>query len=101
MDLKKELKAIFEPDLKRVVLAILLLFLFSLISMGEIGSDFESTANGVPFVFHETISADVPMPPGMETVPSVNFIFWAFVADLLIWYAVSSIGLYLLKKVRK
>ena len=101
MDLKKELKEIFRPDLKRVVLALLLLFLLSLVTMERIGSDFESTTNGIPFAFYETVSADVPMPPGMETGPSVNFISWALILDLLIWYAVASIGIYFIKKRRR
>lgn len=92
------IKEVFKPDWKKVVFALIILFALFLIPIQQTTVDFTGASRGLPFAFIKAGIANVPLPPGMLPTLSVDFIIWAFIADLIICYAAASIVVHALAK---
>ncbi len=97
-----KLKEALAPDWKKIAIAFVILFLLFLIPRAQVVTvDYTSSVRGIPFAFYSVGTPNVPMPPGVETNPQVDFIFWAFFLNLVICYGVAASVVYMLTKKKK
>ena len=97
-----KLKEVFIPDWKKIAIAFVILFLLFLIPRAQVATiDYTGSVRGLPFVFYRIGTPNIPMPPGMGASPQVDFIFWAFFIDLIIFYIVAAVVVHALTKRKK
>jgi len=97
-----KLKEVFIPDWKKIAFAFVILFLLFLIPRAQVATiDYTGSARGLPFTFYKIGTPNVPMPPGIEASPQVDFVFWAFILDLVICYVVAAFVMHALTRRKK